>query len=374
MKTRKCFRILCFLLCACLLLTGCGEEIKTPEEETVSIWLVEGELLSAELTALAAQFNNGSFPVKAELRAFANEEELGAALDSARPDLILCGHERAVALHEQGRLRDVSSGFTQAPAFSESFLTLSDCVGSAFFPIGAETELLVLNGPAFDQSAASALGRETITSIEGLCAAASACGGQGQLFFTADSFTALFTLALGPVGSGFSGVREQDIFSEDYKRVDNLLAEAAYEGGLSACDSPALSLTESGEVVCALVSSTGLTGELGGELELYPLAGPAGGFARAVGLAVTSPFSGREQAIAKFLSWLLQPQRAAELALDRGLIPAVTGWTPEEPGTLDAALLSLSSAELYFPPLDSGCFRTDGEFEYRFRAALEMLK
>ena len=374
MKTRPFFRIACFLLCACLLLSGCGEEIQTPEEETVSIWLVEGELLSAELAALAEQFNNASFPVKAELRAFANEEELGAALDSARPDLIFCGHERAVALHEQGRLRDVSAGFTHAPAYSESFLALSDCVGSAFFPIGAETELLAVNGPAFDQSAASALGRGSITSIEGLCAAASACGQQGQVFFTADSFTSLFTLALGPVGSGFSGVREQDILSEDYKRVYNLLAEAAYEGGLAACDSPALPLAENGDVVCALVSSIELTGELSGELELHPLSGPAGCFARAVGLAVTSPFSGREQAIAKFLSWLLQPQRAVELALPHGLIPAVTGWEPEEAGVLDTALLSLSSAELYFPPLDSGYFRTDGEFEHRFRAALEMLK
>ena len=374
MKTRLVFQFLCFLLCACLLLSACGEEIRTPEEETVSIWFVEGELLSAELRTLTEQFNMASFPVKAELRAFSNEEELGAALDSARPDLILCGHERAVALHEQGRLRDVSSGFTQPPAYSETILTLSDCVGSAFFPIGAETELLALNGPAFDQSAASALGRETITSIEGLCAAASACGQQGQVFFTADSFTTLFTLALGPVGSGFSGVREQDVLSEDYKRVYNLLAEAAYEGGLAACDSPALPLVESGEAVCALVSAAGLTGELGGELELHPLSGPAGGFARAVGLAVTSPFSSREQAIAKFLSWLLHPQRAVELALSRGLIPAVTGWTPEEPGTLDTALLSLRSAELYFPPLESGYFRTDGEFEHRFRAALEMLK
>ena len=356
MKTRPFFRIACFLLCACLLLSGCGEEIQTPEEETVSIWLVEGELLAAELAALAEQFNNASFPVKAELRTFANEEELGAALDSARPDLILCGHERAVALHEQGRLRDVSAGFTHAPAYSESFLALSDCVGSAFFPIGAETELLAVNGPAFDQSAASARGQ------------------QGQVFFTADSFTSLFTLALGPVGSGFSGVREQDILREDYKRVYNLLAEAAYEGGLAACDSPALPLAENGDVVCALVSSIELTGELSGELELHPLSGPAGCFARAVGLAVTSPFSGREQAIAKFLSWLLQPQRAVELALSHGLIPAVTGWEPEEAGVLDTALLSLSSAELYFPPLDSGYFRTDGEFEHRFRAALEMLK
>ena len=67
MKTRPFFRIACFLLCACLLLSVCGEEIQTPEEETVSIWLVEGELLSAELTVLAEQFNSASFPVKAEL-------------------------------------------------------------------------------------------------------------------------------------------------------------------------------------------------------------------------------------------------------------------------------------------------------------------
>ena len=373
MKTRLLFRTLCLLLCVGLLLSACGEEIQTPEEQTVSIWLVEGELLSAELTVLTEQFNSASFPVKAELRAFADEAALGEALDSARPDLILCGHERAVALYEQDRLRDISALFSQAPAYSESFLALSDCVGSAFFPIGAETELLVLNGPAFDGSAASALGRESLSTLEGLCAAASACGGQGQVFFTADSFTALFTAALGPV-AGFSGIREQDILSEDYKRVYNLLAEAAYEGGLAAYGDSALSLAENGNVVCALVSSIGLTGELSGELELHPISGPGGCFARAVGLAVTSPFSGQEQAIAKFLSWLLQPQRAESLALSRGLIPAITGWTPEEPGALDTALLSLSHAALYFPPLDSGCFRSEGEFEHRFRAALEMLK
>ena len=37
MKTRPFFRIACFLLCACLLLSGCGEEIQTPEEETTLI-------------------------------------------------------------------------------------------------------------------------------------------------------------------------------------------------------------------------------------------------------------------------------------------------------------------------------------------------
>lgn len=375
MKTRPFFQIFCFLLCACLLLSACGEEVvETPQEETVSIWYVEGELLSAELRTLAEQFNSASFPVKTELRAFADEAELGAALDSARPDLILCGHERAVALYEQGRLGDVSSGFSQAPAYSESFLALSDCVGRAFFPVGAETELLAVNGPAFEGSAASAPGMASLSTLEGLCAAATACGQQGQVFFTADSFTALFAAALGPLDSGFSGIREQDMLSEDYKRVYNLLAEAAYEGGIGAYDSAALPLVKSGEPVCALVASTGLAGEQDESLAYYPMPGVSGSLARAVGLAVTSPFSGREQAIARFLSWLLQPRRAADLALPNGLIPAVTGWAPEEPGGVESALLSLSEETLYFPPLDSGYFRSDGEFEHRFRAALEMLK
>ena len=51
-----------------------------------------------------------------------------------------------------------------------------------------------------------------------------------------------------------------------------------------------------------------------------------------------------------------------------------SSWAPEEPGEVETALLSLSEEMLYFPPLDSGFFRSDGEFEHRFRAALEMLK
>ena len=375
MKTRPIFRFFCFLLCACFLLSACGEEIvETPQEETVSIWFVDGALLSAELRTLSEQFNSASFPVKTELRAFADEAELGAALDSARPDLILCGHERAVSLYEENRLGDVSTGFSQPPAYNESFLALSDCVGRAFFPIGAETELLAVNGTAFESSEAGALGPNSLSTLEGLCAAAAACGQQGQVFFTADSFTALFTAALGPLGSGFSGLREQDMLSEDYKRVYNLLAEAAYEGGIAAYDSAALPLVKSGEPVCALVASTGLAREQDGNLSFWPMPGVSGSLARAVGLAVTTPFSGREQTIARFLSWLLQPRRAADLALTRGLIPAIGGWAPEEPGGVETALLSLSEEMLYFPPLDSGFFRSDGEFEHRFRAALEMLK
>ena len=79
MKTRPFFRIACFLLCACLLLSGCGEEIQTPEEETVSIWLVEGELLSAELAALAAPYCKSVFTAENAAQA------LDAALAALKP-------------------------------------------------------------------------------------------------------------------------------------------------------------------------------------------------------------------------------------------------------------------------------------------------
>lgn len=378
MKKHFNIKLLCLLLAACFLLSACSE-VPVPEEEktpVVSIWYVQDALLSAELVSLSEQFNRESDSVKAELKAYPDEASLGSALDSARPDLILCGYERAASLYEQGRLRDVSSALPDPPAYRESFLSDSGCVGRSFFPIGAETQLLVLNGAAFDASPASALGREALSSLESLCAAASDFGREDAgVFFTADSFTALFTAALGSSGNDFSGVRQVDIQSESYKNIYNLLANAAYEGGLAAWDVPALPLVESGEVICAFISSTGLTEGLAEGLELYPM--PTVGeahFARAVGLAVTSPFSGGGEAAAQFLSWLCRPQRAVSLALSAGLTPASEGWEPKEPGKLDAVLLSLASSRLYFPSLDSGYFKSGGEFERSFRAALEMLK
>lgn len=380
MKKQFIIKAVCVLVLLCVLLSGCAEEEVTDAgKEHISIWYVQGDLMSEELVSLSEQFNQSSPDTWVELKAYANEAELASALDSARPELMLCGHERAFALYEQGRLRDISAQFAQALPYRNNFLSASGCVGNSFFPIGAETELLVVNGPEFEKSSVSAGGSEVFSSLESICGAASTYGrSEGRVFFTADSFTALFTAYLAKSGCGFSGVRSEDIQNETYKSIYNLLAGAAYERGLTGYDSPALPLVEKGEVVSALVSSTALTAPLGEELALYPMPSPEGSealcFARAVGLAVTSPFAGKDAAVARFIAWLCQPDRAVSTALSLGLIPAVESSPLKDASPLTALLFELASSEsLYLPALDNGYFRSDGEFERSFRAALEML-
>ena len=370
---------LCALLLTGAMLSGCSEMPDKEEKSTViSIWYVQGDLMSEALAAQAELFNQTARDISVELKVYAGESELASALDSARPDMILCGHERAFSLYEQQRLRDISAVFSHAPAFRQSFLTGSGCVGSSFFPLGAETELLAVNGPAFESSGVSGGGREIFATLEGICSAASACGQtDGRIFFTADSFSALFAGYLTKAGGSFRGVRAEDIKDETFVRTYNLLAEAAYNRGLAGYDSPALPLVESGEVVCALVPSTALRSASGGEIEIYPMPSPEGGeelcLAEAVGLAVTSPFAENEAAIARFLTWLYQPERAVPLALSGGLIPAVEGSLPQNTSPLAELLYTLASSGLYLPGLDSGYANHGAEFEQSFRTALEML-
>lgn len=379
MKRPLMIKLLSVLICACFLLPACGREPVEPErEQELSIWYVQGDMLSEELSALTEQFNAETGSVKVLLRAFATEEEFAAAMDSARPDMILCGHERAFALHEQGRLRDISAGFSgSAPAFHESFLQSSPCVGRSFFPAGAETPLLAVNSSAFKASSVYSEGQEPFSSLEKLCAAAAAYGqNEGKVFFTADSFASLFAAALAESETPFTGIRQEDIKSTAYKEVYNMLAEAAYCGGVAGFGSPALPLAESGDTVCALVSSPDIAPPLAEELSLYPqpLFGDAPILARSYGLAVTSPFADRDGAAARFISWLYSPERVSEAAQARGLIPSVSCGKPQSSDPRTELLHALSSSPLYFPELDNGCFRMNLEFEESFRAALEMLK
>ena len=100
---------LCALLLTGAMLSGCSEMPDKEEKSTViSIWYVQGDLMSEALAAQAELFNQTARDISVELKVYAGESELASALDSARPDMILCGHERAFSLYEQQRLRDIS--------------------------------------------------------------------------------------------------------------------------------------------------------------------------------------------------------------------------------------------------------------------------
>ena len=190
-------KITAALLCLCtLLLCACaGEEQEPDEQHQLKLWYVESAPMAENLVQLIEEFNASSSGYKVVPRAFESEQKLAAAFDSGHPDLLLCGHERAFALYEQDKLTDISSALGEdAPEFLSGVDIYSLSVGRSYFPLGAQTQLLYVNGAAFDASKTGAgVGSAAFGTIEALCAIATAYGrSTGEPFMTADSFADMF--------------------------------------------------------------------------------------------------------------------------------------------------------------------------------------
>ena len=298
------------LLCLCtLLLCACaGEEQEPDEQHQLKLWYVESAPMAENLVQLIEEFNASSSGYKVVPRAFESEQKLAAAFDSGHPDLLLCGHERAFALYEQDKLTDISSALGEdAPEFLSGVDIYSLSVGCSYFPLGAQTQLLYVNGAAFDASKTGAgVGSAAFGTIEALCSIATAYGrSTGEPFMTADSFADIFYNCMLQHGEEFTGIAEQDMQSEEYKSLYNLLADAAYNHGLRALDGNAARLAEEGSVICALVHSSKLGGELPEWMRVYAFPGVEGGedmcSAELFGLAVTTRASEKLGGAAQFI-------------------------------------------------------------------------
>ena len=106
MKRNRLTSLLCALLAA-LLLCACSpppEPEETRRPAAVTLWAVEDGPLAGVIGELVAQYNALSPPVPVELRQFQDEASLADAMNSARPDLLLCKADHALALYGQGRL------------------------------------------------------------------------------------------------------------------------------------------------------------------------------------------------------------------------------------------------------------------------------
>ena len=381
---RRIGKALALLLCLILLLGGCAAEqrppepapeplptaatapeptgtesappapTEEPERPALLLWIPEDDALCDSIAALAEEYAAAHPDHALELRRFGTGAELNAALTSEQPDLLLCDARLA----------------SQLPGtLPEGLPELLFDAPEGFVPLGAELPVLVLR----EEDRALLEGCDT---LEALCAAAVQYGRQNEKpFFSADSFARLFACALAQKGSPFFAMREQDLESEDYRTVYNLLAEAAFEGGLIAADSPVMAAVMRGELVCGLCSSRELlSGEREG-LAVLPLP-PMEGCEALVdlqlhGLAVLPGADPKETA--DFLGWLLADGRTAEAALAAGLIPAADGAWSGADGALAGLSQALRSAHLWLPDEDAGYLLRGADFEQSFRAALALL-
>lgn len=353
----------------CLGLCACGGEAaeKQDNSQAVSLWYVSGAP-AEELLALAGAYADESGNLILA-RSFEDEESLAAALDSARPDLLLCSLPRAVELYDRGLLRDISSAITAAPEYVESVTAHSAGTGRGIFPIGSEVQLLYTT-PGLIQGGAP----DTMRALLEL--AAKYGRDTGLPFFTADSFGGLIYQSMLSRGEQLYGRREKDINSSAYLDAYNALAEAAFYGGLAVTEYSARELVDSGYLPCAAARSSSLTGlSADSAISLLPTDGDGGRLADCLCLAVTAPESRSTGRIARFISWLSESGRLSTLALNSGLVPAVAGASPTGQNSLTAALMELYDENaLHIPGADEEYLANRESLENELRRSLESLQ
>ncbi|MBR5094837.1 MAG: hypothetical protein IK095_07050, partial [Oscillospiraceae bacterium] len=217
------------LAAICLLLCACGSGGARTDQERLTLWCLESDPLCPQLRELVGRYDRdtrGLLPV--DLRSFPDEESLAEAFHTARPDLLLCSHDRACALERQGLLRDVRAGLgEEAPACPESLAAAFDQVGRSYFPIGAEVTLLGLS-----RERAGEIACEDLERLEGLCYSAEAYAARsGRPFFVAASYAEIFYQGMLSRNAEFHADPIRDRRNSAFLRVYSLLTDCAFEGG-----------------------------------------------------------------------------------------------------------------------------------------------
>lgn len=346
-------RAICLLLLVCLLLSLCGCGGGERSAAALSLWCAKDEALLPALRQAAEDYNQGkkagALPVT--IREFEDAEALANALNTARPDLLLCSHTLAFSLSDRGLLRE---GGVSVP-YPDALAARSPAVGRSVFPVGSRVQLL--------------LSREAVPAdLAALCALAAESGGP---YLAADSYTDLLCQAV--LGSGeFHADRAKDCFSPAFREAWNALAEAAFAGGIAVGDATALSLLQSGLPAAYVSSDTLCDGLPEGYALTVPDTQGLPLLADLRCLAVMATEGRQQRGAAAFLGWLFAGERPAALALKAGLIPALPGGVGTEP--LTELLLALRERTLWLPDGGSDYVKYRAAFEKEFRAVLDLIK
>lgn len=340
--------------------------------QQLKLWYVSGDFSPAVMELLASHYNEqrreNDYPVS--LRGFATEEELAAAFEQSQPDLLLCSYDRAASLGSREQLAElVGADWDYLPEIEDGL----PYAGRSFFPLGSAVPLLAYNEAALAEAGVQA----DFASLEGLCATAEAYYEQtGKPFFTAGGVSPLLAVWCGSLGYALCGDAERDALSEVFCRVYNQLAQCAYDGCFLPPSENFTDFVETGELPCALISSTqAVTLAESCVLALLPL--PAEGEAvyvpELMGLAVTGANSYALPSAKAFLLWLRDNYSPWD-ALALGLVPAGAAAECEPDLELSRLLMAVyeSRRPLLYPPL-SGYMENRREMEERLCYALDLL-
>lgn len=317
---KKSVRMLAFIIIFCLL-TGCGSKDAVEPESTIKFWHINAA--PAMIEAVTAEST-----VPLDIRGFDNEDELAAAFNTIRPDIILCSMQQAEHLYDNGHLK----------AFSKDFFNgiTPDCdiVNSGcFLPIGGAVELVTVDRNFTDL---------VYSDFEALCESADM-----PSFLSVSDYSGAFAALLAEKGESYSGVRNTDIRNEAFTRIYNSFAELSLRGCLSKENA-----------VCRIAPSSELAGFSFENTDIYSLAASGHSvLTEYYGFVCTGDITLCERFLSAYLA-----RSSADTAISCGLIP-VTDDRAESGDALAHILLNIKE-ECSLLPITDNCEWLDKRDEF----------
>lgn len=396
---KRLISIIMALACLLLCLTGCGGMVSVstspvPEAERtkITVWYTDdGSLLWDSFRTLVGRYNGcdgATAGIRVSAKAFSSDTELLAALTAAgddTPAAVLCGLDAALSINGVAVSTGTYFSASSPGGVASEYFAAGELDGKVrCVPIAAAPDMLMVN-----KTLASKLtdySDSALSTIEGVCAAAQKYNDlTGRHFFTADSFTNLFRASLAQFGTEFHADRGQDIKNQYYVYVFNLLAEAAYNGGVTAAKGDAAKLVATGEFACAFVSTAEIMKYSkqvdAGSISILPYpvvsCGKALYPASLVEASITASGDRAQTAAAVFISWLLG--NSASLTGGTGYFPTTQALASSASGADSSPLCNMVTAAVksmaknyavVLPAPSAKAYASNTQFESSFRETL----
>lgn len=346
----------------------------TPEDTaSISILCPSNSGLTEIISYYAVQWR-GLTECNVIISTYDSDKELSDMLENSRPDLLVCSGELSFYFSEARYLSDTGN---EAIVFSPVFSECSDSIGSSFFPIGADCDILAVNSGMCSSITGYDNG-SCFDTFESLLQFASVYSkAEHRAFFSADSFAGLFLACMQGLDHNISANKTTDALNASYVEFYNYLAEGFMGGSIAQYETKCSELLMNKLLPAAIIRSSEAA-KLGSGFDFYPVPAFSGGVstcnADIIGFSVTCENPDNISFAASFLSSFFTDPNYCSSVIELGFLPASGYSTGITKYSLSSVFDSINdNYRLVVPEINGDYSMNRDEFESRFRAESKLL-
>jgi multiple sugar transport system substrate-binding protein len=404
---------------------GCGESTKVGPSHpvTLNLWHNYGGQLKDTMDAMIDEFNEtagAEHGIMINVTSISGSATLHEKLTMAAygdpgapelPDITTAYPKTALLLAEKGLLVDLNDYFTpqELDAYITEFIREGRIEGDHLyvFPTAKSTEVLFVNTTIFNRFASDTGVRlEDLHSFEGIARTAELyyewtdqltpeVAHDGKTFFMPDSLFNYSLIGSQQLGADFIKDDRLNIAAPEFQKVWDYYYKPAVLGHVAIFDGYATDLAKTGDIVCSIGSTAGVsffsprvtyadnTSEPA-ELAILPYPVFEGGkkiaIQRGAGMSVINTSPEKAYAAAVFLKWFTSPENNLRFVSSTGYLPVtkeaygeIMSQEIEQAADnnmkklLQTCQLMQREYEFFIPPLFEGIDQLQDQYESQLR-------